>query len=414
MLKNIAVLIDADNLSSQNINWIFDQINKLGTITTKRIYGDFTKPHLSSWGNYILEHAIEKKHQTSYSTGKNSSDIALVIDAMDLLHSRNCDAFCIVSSDSDFIGLALRLRQNNIQVFGFGETKAIKEFRQVCSQFFEIPDSQKSNIHPHQTNTIPIVTKYTASQLKSDTKLLNALRNSIQQCLQNGWANYGTVNVHLLNHYSNLSPQQYGYSKWSDIILKIDLFIGENKKGGLFICLKNNSNPTTSNSNKSNATKLKQDTALINAIRDSIHQHSANGWTNYSQISTHLKSKYPNIKLTHYGYSKWINLIQDIDFFEVKISKSAIFIREKSSNNPVQTIKTNNIINTNTVKSITSSLKHKVMHMIHNAPSIHKDHLGYTNIEYIEKQLNMMGIIPIEYGCNSTKSFLYKIGCILK
>lgn len=153
MLHDIAVLIDADNVSHQRIDWIFEQINHLGQITTKRIYGDFTKPNLSSWENAILKYAIEKKHQSSYSTGKNSSDLALAIDAIDLWHAGKYDGFCIISSDSDFIGLALRLRQGNIQVFGFGEHKAIKEFRQVCSKFFELPCTPSVHVLPK--NQIP-------------------------------------------------------------------------------------------------------------------------------------------------------------------------------------------------------------------------------------------------------------------
>lgn len=149
MLKHIAVLIDADNVNSQKFDQIITKINSLGTIGTKRIYGDFTKANLSSWENTILKYAIIKKHQTSYTTGKNSSDIALTIDAMDLLHSKECDGFCIISSDSDFIGLALRIRQTNMPVYGFGNTNSIKEFRQACTEFlkFQIYQAPAKQIH---------------------------------------------------------------------------------------------------------------------------------------------------------------------------------------------------------------------------------------------------------------------------
>lgn len=403
MLKNIAVLIDADNLGSQKIDWIFDKIDTLGTITTKRIYGDFTKPHLSSWESYILKHAIEKKHQTSYSTGKNSSDIALAIDAMDLLHSHDCDAFCIVSSDSDFIGLALRLRRNNIQVFGFGETKASKEFRQVCSQFFEIPEHQITHIHQVQENTTSVSTKYTANQLKSDTKLLNALRNSIQQCLQNGWANYGTVNAYLLNHYSDLSPQKYGYSKWSDIILQIDLFIGESKKGGLFICLKNNQKTTISNPNKSDATKLKQDTTLINAIRDSIRQHSVNGWAYYGVLNNHLNHTYPKLSPKSYGYPKWRTLIEQIDLFEIKLNNSSLFVREKSNDNFPPITK-------NKAKIKNPALLDDVLQII-NENNLRTDE--WVHIGYLGSQLKNKGYNPKNFGFKSFSLLLENIDGIL-
>ncbi|MDO4450600.1 MAG: NYN domain-containing protein [Moraxella sp.] len=138
MFNNIAVLIDADNISANKADWIFNKISELGTIGIKRIYGDFTKSHLLPWETPTLKYAIEKQHQTSYSTGKNSSDIALVIDAIDLWHTKNYDAFCIISSDSDFIRLTVRLRRNGVQVFGFGEDKTNTAFRQACSKFFNV------------------------------------------------------------------------------------------------------------------------------------------------------------------------------------------------------------------------------------------------------------------------------------
>lgn len=232
MLKNIAVLIDADNVNSQKFDWILQKIQSFGTITTKRIYGDFAKTHLSSWESSILKYAIEKKHQTSYSTGKNSSDIALAIDAMDLLHSNECDGFCVISSDSDFIGLALRIRRANVPVYGFGNANSIKEFRQACTEFFEIPNTTsnaiQSNVNQPKSTEIK---KFTANQLKCDTKLLNALRDSIDnnKADENGWVNYAVFSSYLQNHYPNIKPENYGYDKFYEIIDQIDLFEGKKK-----------------------------------------------------------------------------------------------------------------------------------------------------------------------------------------
>lgn len=381
-LKNIAVLIDADNISSQRIDWVFAQIQTLGMITTKRIYGDFAKSHLSSWESAILQDAIEKKHQTSYSTGKNSSDIALAIDAMDLLYTHQCDAFCIVSSDSDFIGLALRLRRNNIQVFGFGENKTIKEFRQACSRFFEVPENDNIYINQEKTDTVQKNLVVSSNQLKSDTKLLNALRHSIQECLQNGWANYGTLNSYLLKNYSDLSPQKYGYSKWSDVILQIDLFVGETRKGGLFIAFKNNSNQVLNSNNKYSQAQLKKNTVLIGAIRDSIEKNLDNGWAYYGVLNSYLNQKYPNLKPKNYGYSKWRNIIECIDLFEVKVNNSSVFIREKANNKK--------IVNEKLIEDIL---------LIINQNVTRTDE--WVHIGYLGSQLKNQGYNPKNFGFKS-------------
>src|SRR5215831_16851897 len=131
----IAVLIDADNIPSSYIKGMMEEIAKYGTPTFKRIYGDWTKPHLSGWKSVLLEHAINPIQQYSYTTGKNSTDSAMIIDAMDILYSEKVDGFCIVSSDSDFTRLATRLREAGMKVYGFGERKTPNAFIASCDKF---------------------------------------------------------------------------------------------------------------------------------------------------------------------------------------------------------------------------------------------------------------------------------------
>ena len=151
MLQNIAVLIDGDNASVKNIDVILQAIEKIGKISTKKIYGDWGQAGLSSWQEAILRHAIDPMQQFAYVKGKNATDIALVIEAMDLLHSGEYDGFCLVSSDSDFASLAVRIRKSGVKVFGFGEKKAVVSFRQACDEFFEVEKLQdKISPKPNQ------------------------------------------------------------------------------------------------------------------------------------------------------------------------------------------------------------------------------------------------------------------------
>ena len=131
----LAVLIDADNASAKIADGLFEEIAKIGEASVRRIYGDFSNPRSKAWADTLSQHAIIPQQQFAYTTGKNASDITLVIDAMDLLHSGRFDGFCLVSSDSDFTRLAARIREQGVDVFGFGEQKTPESFRQACRRF---------------------------------------------------------------------------------------------------------------------------------------------------------------------------------------------------------------------------------------------------------------------------------------
>ena len=171
--QRLAVLIDADNVPYSNIKEMLEEIAKNGTPTIKRIYADWTKPTVSGWKNVLLEHAITPIQQYSYTTGKNSSDSALIIDAMDILYSDKVDGFCIVSSDSDFTRLAIRLREAGMKVIGIGQKKTPQPFITACDKFVYIEILKMESISESETTT----------QVKGKAKIQPKALNRIDQTL---------------------------------------------------------------------------------------------------------------------------------------------------------------------------------------------------------------------------------------
>lgn len=229
--KNIAVLIDAENASASKIDFILNQIMELGEIGIKQVYGDFKQVNLTIWDNLSLKYLFKQIHTPSLVKGKNSSDIALVIDAMDLLFHGNqrgeFDCFCLISSDSDFSGLAKYIRHKNKAVIGFGKSSAVDSFKMSCDQFFVIDnkgkDDTKNVKYKHAQNKI--VTSVVNQALLQDEALINAIQSCVRKGVNDeGWAFYSQVNNDLKNNYPQFKPEQYGYNKWRELIQEIDLF----------------------------------------------------------------------------------------------------------------------------------------------------------------------------------------------
>lgn len=330
--KNIAVLIDADNVGTKYIGAILDKIDTLGTITCKKIYGDWGQAHLSSWQSAILKYAIDPMQQFAYVKGKNATDIALVIEAMDLLHSQEYDAFCLVSSDSDFASLAVRIRKNNVPVYGFGEKKAVSSFQEACSQFFEV----ETLLDNAQSSTI---TAWDNKQLKQDTKLLNALRESVKQNLKNDdWANYAQIVSYFKQHHKDIDIKKYGYTKLIHLYQTIDIFsIKKDKEtDNLIIRIKESeSEKSTTQKPKYTTKQLQSDKLLVNAINELIIQNPKSddkGWTNISYIASEL-NKNDKIDLDKYGYKKFSDLMIAIRLFDIKKQDNGVFVKLKNSPN---------------------------------------------------------------------------------
>lgn len=212
--SRLAVLIDADNASARIADGLFEEIAKIGEASVRRIYGDFSSPRMKSWADILAKHAIIPQQQFAYTTGKNASDITLVIDAMDLLHSGRFDGFCLVSSDSDFTRLAARIREQGIDVFGFGEQKTPESFRQACRRFI-----YTENLLPEA----PSAGTPTGRQLEPLANAGRLLERIIAETENDdGWVPLGILGSQLANLAPDFDPRTYGFKKLSDLVRAID------------------------------------------------------------------------------------------------------------------------------------------------------------------------------------------------
>jgi hypothetical protein len=224
----LAVLIDADNVPYSNVKGMMEEITKYGTPTTKRIYADWTKPNANGWKSVLLEHAITPIQQYSYTVGKNSSDSAMIIDAMDLLYSDKVDGFCIVSSDSDFTRLAIRLRESGMKVIGIGEKKTPNSFIVACDRFIyiEVLDGAikkkkpKPNVSTPASDTKGI--KKTVEKevsIKIDNPTIELIEDTIDAIGDDdGWAFLGDVGNLIVKKKPEFDPRSFGFSKLTPML----------------------------------------------------------------------------------------------------------------------------------------------------------------------------------------------------
>jgi uncharacterized LabA/DUF88 family protein len=228
----LAVLIDGDNIPSAHVKEMMEEIAKYGNPTIKRIYGDWTKPHLSKWKNMLLENAITPRQQYGYTQGKNSTDSAMIIDAMDILYSEKVNGFCLVSSDSDFTRLATRLREAGMQVFGIGEKKTPNPFIVACDKFIYIEILKNQA----QENDLGVTEK--SEKIKSDidkitSKELNFIASTISDVADDdGWAFLGDVGSLLQKKQPNFDSRNYGFAKLTPLIKSINEFEVETRDSG--------------------------------------------------------------------------------------------------------------------------------------------------------------------------------------
>jgi uncharacterized LabA/DUF88 family protein len=221
---NLAVLIDGDNIPSAYVKEMMEEIAKYGNPTIKRIYGDWTKPNLSKWKNILLENAITPVQQYGYTTGKNATDSAMIIDAMDILYSEKVNGFCLVSSDSDFTRLATRLREAGMKVFGIGEKKTPDPFIVACDKFIyiEILKSQSEDegaeyikSQPAQKNNVDKITP----------KVIKLIASTVSDLAdEDGWAFLGDVGNLLQKKQPNFDSRNYGFQKLTPLIKSIKKF----------------------------------------------------------------------------------------------------------------------------------------------------------------------------------------------
>ncbi|HYQ37743.1 MAG TPA: NYN domain-containing protein [Pseudomonas sp.] len=237
----VALFIDADNSPSRKIEAILAELAVLGVVSIRRAYGNWKSPRLESWVQVLHEHAIQPVQQFDLVKGKNATDMAMAIDAMDVLHGKPVEVFCLVSSDCDFTPLVTRLRAEGKQVIGFGERKSPEPYVNACSRFVYLDDMPvEVTIQPLGTSATPaeaeaqgticvppavaLVSRRSGPELKGDSKLMNLLRNAVIFAADDeGWAPLSLVGSRIANQAS-FEPRNYGYSRLFDLFAAIDLF----------------------------------------------------------------------------------------------------------------------------------------------------------------------------------------------
>lgn len=219
----LAVLIDADNAQPKVAQALITEIAKYGVATVKRVYGDWTTPNLRGWKDAANVHAIQPIQQFAYTAGKNATDSAMIIDAMDLLYTERFDAFVLVSSDSDFTRLASRLRESGVTVYGIGERKTPQAFRSACDRFIYMDVLRDGE--DDQPDRPTGGKKTTAKELRGDARLMNLLRSAIDASSDDeGWAHLGGIGSHIANEAADFDPRNWGYGKMVDLVEAIGLF----------------------------------------------------------------------------------------------------------------------------------------------------------------------------------------------
>ena len=328
--KRFAILIDADNVSAKYIKYILDEISNYGIATYKRIYADWTRSTSSSWKDVLLENSITPMQQYNYTVGKNSSDSALIIDAMDILYSNNVDGFCIVSSDSDFTRLATRLRESGMIVIGMGEEKTPKPFVAACNQFKYLDILAKSE-NSASINNIGLSEEAAVSieagnkneinknlhEVKENSKgmtSINTIKNTIIKMINDISINdsgvyMGELGSKLTNRYPDFDVRNYGYSKLSKFLGDIDDLTVEAQK----VYLKSDKVKSPAPLHHK---KIKIDDTLKQDIIDIIKSYDDKTGVDIGYVNQRLLTNHPGYTLK-YGFSKIPKFFRALDFIEV-------------------------------------------------------------------------------------------------
>lgn len=236
--KKIALLIDCDNVSHNSIEGVLEELAKYGMVNVRHAHGDWNNPSLSGWITKLHPNAIRPMQQFAYTKGKNATDSAMIIDAMDLLHSKTVDAFALMTSDSDFTPLVLRILESGFPVYGFGEKKTPQPFVDSCSLFIYTENLAQEQEEKEDAPVQP--NKRTKNELRQDTALVKLLRTAAEQTSEDdGWSFMGRVGSYISNN-SSFSSINYGYKKLGDLVRASELFHIEMRKDGKAMYIKDN------------------------------------------------------------------------------------------------------------------------------------------------------------------------------
>ncbi len=287
-----AVLIDADNVASKYTKFILDEVSNYGIVTYKRVYGDWTRTNLASWKSMALDNAITPVQQYSYTTGKNATDSAMIIDAMDILYSNNVDGFCIVSSDSDFTRIAIRLRESGMHVIGMGEKKTPKPFCIACNAFKYL-----EVLAEEETQEAPERDKVEFKTLESAIIRIIAENANLEEEI-----NIGELGSRLQGRYPDFDVRNYGYSKFSQFLKDFDCLSFRQVGSSILV------------SQKSDKTDLSRVEETLAAI---VRGNGTKGY-NLGELKKQLCSKIPDFSVKTYGYSKFSRFVDNLPGFKIK------------------------------------------------------------------------------------------------
>ncbi len=285
--KRFALLIDSDNISAKYIDCILDEMTRHGVATYRRIYGDFTDHHMNKWKSELAERSITPIQQFRNTTGKNATDSALIIDAMDILYTANVEGFCIVSSDGDFTRLASRLRESGMEVIGMGESKTPKSFRGACSVFTE-GDGERVEEKKEKKNVV--------SKKKISDAILEIITTNENNGKETGLGEIGSA---LVKKYSDFDVRNYGYSSLSRFIEDLDNFE-----------LRRN--------NTSVNVILKSDAKEIEELMIKTVEKAGVTGIDIGQLAQKVYDHYPNFKVKKFGYATFQKLVQSIRELQVE------------------------------------------------------------------------------------------------
>jgi uncharacterized protein (TIGR00288 family) len=333
MLKNkrFALLIDADNISASYIKNILQELAKFGYASIRKIYGDWSNEALNQkWKDTFLPYALIPVHQIAYTKKKNATDIGMVIDAMDMLYSDNVDGFAIVTSDSDFTALALRIRMSSKEVIGFGEEKTPNSLVNACDQFIYVENLT--------SNEFTTATQWNYDDLIADTELIDLLKTSvIKKSNETGYADLSSVGQYLVEVQPNFDPRNFGFATLSKLLKTTRLF-EENRSGtSLSVKYLNEGNEITNEPIKpiNEPSQLYETIIATDGIPNekevkkylskllSTQKHS------FHFIATSFKKKFPDVEYKTLGFKKASDYFKDLDYLNVFTENEKLYVELK-------------------------------------------------------------------------------------
>ena len=301
--RKFAVLIDSENISSKYVRYILDEVTRYGVITYKRIYGDWTSTQSARWKNMLMEYSLLPVQQFSNTVGKNSTDSALIIDAMDILYENRVDGFCIVSSDSDFTRLASRLRESGKQVIGMGENKTPRSFRAACSVFTNLELLiQQEDEEDTDTRVEIIIDDYQPAEPVKKSIIENDIASIIAENNdKNRITGLAELGNRLVKKYSDFDVRNYGYSTLSRFVGELDLFELREEKGVLTLRLKN-----SGDRRREIEAYAREKVASVG--KSGMEMASLGHW---------IHAGFKGFRVKDYGYSSFERFVQSIPGLEV-------------------------------------------------------------------------------------------------